>query len=101
VKTPEEGGERSEAGSKKIKGRKRHISVDVVGLGLGVFVSSAALDDAVAAPHVLKHLAPATSPRLAVRWADSKYHNHGLNEWIATESPGTGRWEVGRRPEGS
>src|SRR5215472_5160995 len=27
--------------------------------------------------------------------------NHGLNAWIATESPGTWRLEVVRRPEGS
>ena len=40
-------------------------------------------------------------PRLEVIWADSKYHNHGLNEWIATESPGKWRLEVVRRPEGS
>ena len=77
------------------------ISVDVLGLLLVVFVSSAALDDAVAAPHVLKHLELATYPRLEVIWADSKYHNHGLNEWIATESPGNWRLEVVRRPEGS
>jgi putative transposase len=101
VKTTEQGGERGYDGGKKIKGRKRHISVDVLGLLLVVFVSRAALDDAVAAPHVLKHLELATYPRLEVIWADSKYHNHGLNEWIATESPGTWRLEVVRRPEGS
>jgi putative transposase len=101
VKTTEQGGERGYDGGKKIQGRKRHISVDVLGLLLVVFVSSAALDDAVAAPHVLKHLELAAYPRLAVIWADSKYHNHGLNEWIATESPGTWRLEVVRRPEGS
>jgi putative transposase len=38
---------------------------------------------------------------LEVIWADSKYHNHGLHEWIATESRGTWRLEVVRRPEGS
>jgi transposase len=101
VKTTEQGGERGYDGGKKITGRKRHVSVDVLGLLLVVFVSSAALDDAVAAPHVLQHLTRATSPRLAVLWADSKYHNHGLNEWIATESPGNWRLEVVRRPEGS
>src|SRR5215813_7544947 len=53
VKTTEQGGERGYDGGKKITGRKRHISVDVLGLLLVVFVSSAALDDAVAAPHVL------------------------------------------------
>jgi putative transposase len=51
-----------------------------LGLLLVVFVSSAALDDAVAAPYVLQHLELATSPRLEVLWADSKYHNHDLNE---------------------
>ena len=101
VKTTEQGGERGYDGGKKITGRKRHISVDVLGLLLVVFVSSAAIDDAVAAPQVLKHLGLATYPRLAVIWADSKYHNHGLNEWIATESPGTWRLEVVRRPAGS
>jgi len=101
VKTTEQGGERGYDGGKKITGRKRHISVDVLGLLLVVFVSSAALDDAVAAPHVLKHLALAAYPRLEVIWADSKYHNHDLNAWIATESPGPWRLEVVRRPEGS
>ena len=56
VKTTEQGGERGYDGGKKITGRKRHISVDVLGLLLVVFVSSAALDDAVAAPQVLKYL---------------------------------------------
>jgi putative transposase len=101
VKTTEQGGERGYDGGKKITGRKRHISVDVLGLLLVVFVSSAALDDAVAAPEVLKHLGLATSPRLAVIWADNKYHNRSLNAWIATESPGNWRLEVVRRPEGS
>ena len=50
-----------------------------------VFVSRAALDDAGAAPQVLKHLGLATYPRLEVRWADNKYHNHDLNAWITTE----------------
>jgi putative transposase len=72
VKTTEQGSERGYDGGKKIKGRKRHISVDVLGLLLVVFVSSASMDDAVAAPQVLKHLGLATYPRLEVIWADSK-----------------------------
>jgi putative transposase len=101
VKTTAQGGERGDDGGKKIQGRTRHISVDVLGLLLVVFVSRAALDDAGAAPHVLKHLALAAYPRLAVIWAESKYHHHGLHEWIATASPGTWRLEVVRRPAGS
>src|SRR5215510_4380802 len=101
VETTEHGGERGYDGGKKITGRKRHISVEVVGLVVVVFVRSAAMDDAVAAPQVLKHLELATSPRLEVIWADSKYHNHGLNEWLQTEAPGHWHLEVVRRPEGS
>jgi putative transposase len=42
VKTTEQGGVRGYDGGKKITGRKRHVSVDALGLLLVVFVSSAA-----------------------------------------------------------
>jgi putative transposase len=101
VKTTEQGGERGYDGGKKIHGRKRHVSVDVLGLLLAVVVSSAAIDDAVAAPRVLQQLEPTTYPRLEVIWADNKYHNHALNAWINTEAPGQWRLEIVRRPAGS
>jgi putative transposase len=101
VKMTEQGGERGDDGGKKIMGRKRHLSVDVLGLLLVVFVSSAAMDDAVAAPQVLTHLGFATYPRLEVIWAESQDHNPGRHEWIATASSGTWRLEVVRRPAGS
>jgi putative transposase len=101
VKTTEQGGERGYDGGKKVNGRKRHISVDVLGLLLVVFVSRAAIDDAVAAPQVLKPLGQTTSPRLEVIWVDNKYHNHELNEWIEMEAPGHWRLEIVRRPAGS
>jgi putative transposase len=37
--------------------------------------------------------------RLEVIWADNKYHNHRLEQWIDTEAPGTWRLEVVRRPK--
>ena len=98
VKTTERGGERGYDGGKKITGRKRHISVDTLGLLLVLFVSSAAVDDAVAAPKVLQHLGAESYPRLEVVWADNKYHNHALYDWIATASEGHWRLEVVRRP---
>jgi transposase len=64
VQTTAQGGARGDDGGKKSKGRKRHSSVEVLGLLLVVFVRSAALDAAVAAPHVLKHVELAASPRL-------------------------------------
>ena len=53
VKTTEMGGpERGYDGGKKIKGRKRHLLVDTLGLLLAVLITSAGLDDGVAAPLV-------------------------------------------------
>jgi putative transposase len=81
VKTTELGGERGYDGGKKIKGRKRHIAVDTLGILLAVVVTSAAIDDAAAAPAVLGQLNRQAYPRLEVVWADSKYHNYRLYAW--------------------
>jgi putative transposase len=101
VKTTEQGGERGYDGGKKLTGRKRHMSVETLGLLLVLWVSSAAIDDAVAAPKVLQHLAAASYPRLEVVWADTTYHNHARYAWIDTESEGHWRLEVVRRPAAS
>jgi putative transposase len=60
VKTTERGGERGYDGGKKITGRRRHVDVDTLGLLLVVVVTSAAIDDAVAAPQVLAHFGTAS-----------------------------------------
>jgi putative transposase len=88
-------------GGKKITGRKRHLAVDTLGLLLAVIVTSAAVDDAAAAPSVLGQLTAERFPRLKVVWADSKYHNHKLHEWIASDSNRLWRLEVKKRPEGA
>lgn len=84
VKTTELGGERGYDGGKKLTGRKRHIAVDTLGLLLAVVVTSAAVDDAAAAPQVLSQLDRHEFPRLQVVWADGKYHNHQLHAWLHT-----------------
>jgi putative transposase len=101
VKTTEIGGaERGYDGGKKIKGRKRHLLVDTVGLLLAVLITSAGLDDGVAAPILLAHVTPVEFPRLATIFADTKYHNHTLAAWMATHRTGW-RLEVKARPEGT
>lgn len=102
VKTTEVGGERGYDGGKKITGRKRHIAVDSLGLLLAVVVTTASMDDAVAAPQVFEQVTVRQHPRLEVVWADSKYHNHGLNEWLARH-PQSIRWrlEIVSRPPGA
>jgi len=99
VKTTEQGGERGYDGGKKITGRKRHVAVDTLGLLLAVVVTSAAIDDAAAAPAVLAQLHQKDYPRLQVVWADSKYHNHQLNAWKERQRNLPWRLEVVSRPK--
>jgi putative transposase len=101
VKTTEIGGEgRGYDGGKKIKGRKRHLLVDTLGLLVAVLVTSAGIDDGVAAPELLGQISSQDFPRLITIFGDSKYHNHALEAWLKEHRPG---WhvEVKMRPEGS
>lgn len=83
VKTTEQGGaERGYDGGKKISGRKRHILVDSLGMLLAVLVTSAAVDDAEAAQELLAMVESEAFPRLRTIYADSKYHNYELYQWI-------------------
>lgn len=101
VKTTEVGGqERSYDGGKNIKGRKRHLLVDVMGLLVAVLITGAGVDDGVAAPLLLSKITPEDFPRLAVIFGDNKYHNHGLDAWMKEERPAW-RIEVKTRPEGT
>lgn len=98
VKTTELGGEHGYDGAKKINGRKRHIAVDTMGLLLAVLVTSAALDDAAAAPDLLRQLDRTNYPRLAKIWADNKYHNHQLYLWVKHNQDGSFQLEIVSRP---
>jgi putative transposase len=88
-------------GAKKITGRKRHLAVDTLGLLLAVVVTSAAIDDAAAAPAVLGQLTTEKFPRLEVIWADNKYHNHKLLEWVDGDTGRRWSLTVVKRPEGT
>jgi putative transposase len=101
VKTTEVGGEdRGYDGGKKIKGRKRHLVVDTLGLLIAVVVTSAAVDDGAAASKVLAQVTPTKYPRLEAVFADKKYHNHAFEEWLSQERPGW-RLEIQSPPEGT
>ena len=101
VKTTEVGGdERGYDGGKKISGRKRHLLVDTLGLLVAVLITSAALDDGVAAPQLISLITAQDYPRLQVIFGDRKYHNYALKAWLAAQRPGW-RVEVKLRPEGT
>jgi len=101
VKTTEMGGpERGYDGGKKIKGRKRHLLVDTLGLLMAVVITSAGLDDGVAALTLLAQVPPQDFPRLVTIFADHKYHNHDLEAWMA-EHRADWSLTVKTRPEGA
>jgi putative transposase len=101
TKTTEIGGdERGYDGGKKIKGRKRHLLVDTLGLLIAVLITSAGTDDGAAAPRLLAQVDPQAFPRLETIFGDNKYHNHALNAWLKQNRP-TWRIEVKSRPEGT
>jgi transposase len=100
VKGAELGGERGYDGGKKIRGRKRHIVVDTLGLLLVVLVTAASADDGTTAPEVLAKLTAEHRSRLVLLWADGKYRNHRLEGWL--EETGAGYViEVVGRPAGA
>jgi len=64
-------------GAKKIKGRKRHIAVDVLGLLLAVVVHSAGISERTGAKLVMANLT-AYFCRIKIVWADGGYSGNTL-----------------------
>jgi putative transposase len=82
VKTTEVADESGYDAGKKIKGRKRHIVVDSLGLLLAVAVLPASIQDGEAARVVLQRVTAREFPRLELLWADSAYRRYDLPNWI-------------------
>jgi putative transposase len=80
VKTTEHGGPRGYDAGKKVKGRKRHLLVDSLGLLLAVVVHSAGLQDRDGAKLVLAKVRDGL-PRLQLIWADGGYAGP-LIDWV-------------------
>jgi putative transposase len=99
VKTTEVGGERGYDAGKKVSGRKRHAVVDTLGLLMAVTVTAASADDGATAPRPLGQLDRARFPRLEVVFADQKYKNRELDEWLVAHGKRF-RIEVVKRLEG-
>lgn len=101
VKTTDVGGaQRGYDGGKKIKGRKRHLLVDTLGLLVAVLITGANVDDGTAAPQLICHITPEEFPRMETIFGDNKYHNHALHDWMAKHRP-TWHVEIQSRPEGA
>src|SRR4051812_39504667 len=98
VDTTSGGERRGRDNHKNVDGRKRHIVVDSMGLLLAVLVTAADVDDARAAQELFGRLEGQPVSKVGRMFADNKYHNHALYEWVQ----GNAEWKVVvvRRPEG-
>ena len=76
-------------GHKNVKGRKRHLLVDSLGLPLSVYVTPADVQDRAGARCLLAGLKPLV-PRLKKIWADGAYRGEELARWCEEE----GGWEL-------
>lgn len=81
VKTTEIGGDVGFDGNKKIKGRKRHIFTDILGLLLSITVTHAAIQDANSAPLIGPSI-HAAFPTITKVLADQGY-KHAFCAWFA------------------
>ena len=96
--------------AKKIKGRKRHIATDTIGLLLVVLVTAASVQDTTGGRDVVSEQA-ARHPAVAKAWVDSGYQRsviergaaHGIDVQVVSKNPGQkgfaplpNRWAVER-----
>src|SRR4051812_12831147 len=99
VDTTSGGEQRGRDNAKNVDGRKRHIVVDSLGLLLAVLVTAADVDDAAAASELFARLEGQPVSKVGRMYADSKYHNFELYEWVEENT----HWDltIVRRPKGS
>lgn len=98
VKTPDQAGERGYDAGKKIKGRKRHLAVDSLGLILAMTITSAAVQDRDAAKGLITLLI-SMYQRVQIIWADGGYLG-ALVQWVKQLRPfGKLRLEIVRRSD--
>jgi putative transposase len=82
VKTAGGGQQVGSDGGKKVRGRKRHIVVDTMGLLLAVVVTAANVSDARAAQVLFAQMPGVDFPRLEVVQGDNNYHSPALDRWL-------------------
>lgn len=88
VKTTPQGGVKGFDNGKKVKGRKRHIWVDSMGLLLAVLVTAADVHDSRAGCDLFHaRVWEEELPRLEVVYTDSHYTAHYLDEEVFSWSP--------------
>src|SRR5262249_47928488 len=69
-------------GNKKIKGRKRHLLVDTLGLIVAVVVTAANTDDRLGLVALLQRYWASGVKRLRKLWVDAGYQAQWLSDWV-------------------
>jgi putative transposase len=87
--TVESGTVKGYDGHKHVKGRKRHLLVDTLGMLVSVYVTPADTADRTGARRLLTGLQP-LQPRLELIWADGAYRGEALAAWCQAE----GSWRL-------
>ena len=83
VKTGKSGGERGYDGGKKIKGRKRHLAVDSLGIPLGISIKAANKHDIEGAKSSLKFAKRFIGNRPVKKvYADGAYNGKPFEKWV-------------------
>jgi len=85
VQTAEQAGERGYDAGKKIRGRKRHLAVDTLGLVLSIWITGAAVQDRDGAKTLIQALVGLFG-RLQIIWADGGYLGR-LVGWVKRLRP--------------
>src|SRR3954469_8629625 len=98
VDTTSGGEARGRDNAKNVDGRKRHIVVDSMGLLMAVMVTAASVDDGRAASELFARLGGQPISRVRRMFADSKYHNLALYEWVGANADY--QMTIISRPEG-
>ena len=83
VPTGKMGGERGYDGGKRVKGRKRHLVVDSLGLPLGIWVTGANVHDLNGGQRVLRHVRRAIKGmKVKKLYADGTYVAKSFHAWV-------------------
>jgi putative transposase len=98
VKTAGGGREVGTDGGKRVRGRKRHLVVDTLGLLLAVVVTAAHVDDARAAQRLFAQMPSKRFSRLEAVQADNKYHSPDPDRWLRVHHRGYEVVVVSREP---
>jgi putative transposase len=82
IKTATQGSEVGFDGGKKIKGRKRHLLVDTLGVIIAVVVTAADRDDRLGLVALLSQYFAGGVKRLRKLWIDGGYQAEWLASWV-------------------